>query len=122
VAVQIPLALGVTAFAPVLWLAYVILGVGTVSAYVILTRAFPPALAGRVNTAVNLAVFVTAFAAQAAIGYALAWLEASWNVPRAEAHGLVLWAAIALQLAAWGWFISGRGQSPESGRNPAATR
>ena len=109
IALQVPLALGVTAFAPLWWIAYVMLGVGTAVAYVILTHAFPPALAGRVNTAINLSVFVVAFAAQAAVGYGLAWLEARWGVSRAAAHGWVLGAAIVVQLAAWGWFVAGRG-------------
>jgi hypothetical protein len=115
VAVQAALALGLGSgsgvAAAALWVAYVVLGVGTVVAYVILTHAFEPALAGRVNTAVNLAVFVVAFAMQAAVGYLLVWLEAR-GVPRAAAHGWTLAAAIVLQLGAWGWFALGnRGQA-----------
>ncbi|MBM2812122.1 MAG: hypothetical protein HW416_2881 [Chloroflexi bacterium] len=72
----------------------------------ILTRAFPPGLAGRVNTAINLVVFVAAFVLQAGIGYGLAWLETSWALPRAAAHGWMLWGAIMLQLAAWVWFVT----------------
>jgi hypothetical protein len=124
VAVQAALALGWGAGSGVgavaLWVAYIVLGVGTVVAYVILTHAFEPALAGRVNTAVNLAVFVVAFVMQAAIGYGLVWLEAR-GVARAAAHGWTIAAAIAMQLAAWGWFVGGRTQS-DSGLNPASTR
>jgi hypothetical protein len=51
-----------------LWLAFGFLGTSGVIAYSALSQAFPIYLSGRVTTALNLLVFVAAFAAQWAIG------------------------------------------------------
>lgn len=51
-----------------LWMAFGFLGTSGIIAYSALTRSFPVALSGRVTTAVNLLVFIAAFAGQWAIG------------------------------------------------------
>jgi predicted MFS family arabinose efflux permease len=90
------------------WIAYVVLGTGSMIAYVILTPLFAPDLAGRVNTAVNLVVFIAAFAMQASIGYALAALETHAGLGRASAHAATLAAILVIQAAAWIWLAMGR--------------
>jgi len=61
-------ALGITFAAPVLWCLFALLAPAASLGYAILTRRYEPALAGRVNTAMNLLVFLGAFAAQWGVG------------------------------------------------------
>ena len=51
-----------------LWLAFGFLGTSGIIAYSALSQSFPTHLSGRVTTAVNLLVFIAAFASQWAIG------------------------------------------------------
>ncbi len=51
-----------------LWALFGFFGTAGTLTYAILTQAFPPALAGRVNTALNLLVLVAAFAGQWSMG------------------------------------------------------
>ena len=63
------IAAGVTLAVPALWVGYAICSTSaTTLAYPILSKRFPAQLAGRVNTAINLLVFVWAFVAQWGIG------------------------------------------------------
>ncbi|MFM8678815.1 MAG: MFS transporter [Alphaproteobacteria bacterium] len=98
-------ATGSTAVA--LWMAFVVLGTGSVIAYVILTPLFAKELGGRLNTAINLVVFLVAFAMQATIGHALLAAEAAFGTTRAGAHVVVLLAIVAIQAIAWAWFLRG---------------
>jgi hypothetical protein len=91
---------------------FVILGTGSVIAYVILTPLFAKELGGRLNTAINLLVFVVAFAMQATIGHALLAAEAMLGTTRAGAHVVVLLAIVALQAATWAWFLAGMRARP----------
>lgn len=50
------------------WLAFGFLGTSSIIAYSALSQAFPVQLSGRVTTAINLLVFIAAFAGQWAIG------------------------------------------------------
>lgn len=61
-------ALGWTHAAPLRWALFALLAPAASLAYAIQTRRYDPALAGRVNTAVNLLVFLGAFAAQWGVG------------------------------------------------------
>lgn len=108
IALQLLLALGINRGAVALWVLYVVLGTGSVIAYVILTPLFPKELSGRLNTAINLVVFLVAFVIQASIGHALIWVEQGFALTRAGAHGVVLGALVALQLAMWVWYVLGR--------------
>jgi len=54
--------------APYLWLVFGFFGTSGIIAYAALSQHFPVQLSGRVTTAVNLLVFVAAFAGQWAIG------------------------------------------------------
>jgi MFS family permease len=89
-----------------LWVLFGFIGtVGTLS-YAILTQAFPPALAGRVNTALNVLVFVAAFAGQWGMGTIInCWpISAGYAQPGYQwAFGLTLVA----QLATWIWLLFG---------------
>ena len=97
-----------------LWVVYVVLGTGSVIAYVILTPMFPKELSGRLNTAINLVVFLVAFVIQAAIGHALLWSQHALGTTRAGAHGVVLGSLVAIQIAMWLWYVA-RPRPPDSG-------
>lgn len=107
-AIHIPIALNITAAPKLLWFAYVMFGGMPVVCYALVTRAFAPELAGRVNTTLNLVCMLIAFILQAAIGPALAWMEAAQGLSRAEAHQVVTVAVLAMQAALWLWFASSR--------------
>ena len=107
-AIHVPIALNVTAVPKLLWFAYVMLGGMSVVCYALVTRAFAPELAGRVNTTLNLICMLIAFVVQAAIGPALAWMETTHALPRAEAHQVVTVALLTVQAAIWLWFASSR--------------
>ena len=66
--VQLLLIIGPAGWAVPLWLSFGFLGTASIIAYSALSQSFPVHLSGRVITAVNLLVFITAFAGQWAIG------------------------------------------------------
>ncbi len=66
--VQLLLILGPTGWCVPIWLAFGFIGTSSIIAYSALSQSFPVQLSGRVTTAVNLLVFITAFGAQWAIG------------------------------------------------------
>jgi predicted MFS family arabinose efflux permease len=96
------LAAGVTAGARWIWLIYAFSSTtGTVLVYTILSRAFPPRLTGRVNTASNLLLFTFAFVAQWGLGAVInLWTPAGGIYPLA-AYQTALGIPLALQCAAY---------------------
>ncbi|MCC8999998.1 MAG: MFS transporter [Candidatus Contendobacter sp.] len=89
-----------------LWVLFGFIGVVGTLTYAILTQAFPPALAGRVNTALNVLVFVAAFAGQWGMGAIIN----CWPVSNGYAEPGYQWAfglALAAQLATWIWLLLG---------------
>ncbi len=90
-------------------------GTAGIVAYAGLTQRFPPALAGRVNTAINLLVFVAAFALQWGAGAIIGQWPATAD-GRFAAEGYRL--AFALMLAGQGlsllWFALYRPRSPSA--------
>ena len=73
-------------------------------AYSQLTAAFPVALSGRVNTALNLLVFVGAFGLQWGIGAAVDGFVAS-GLGRAEAFRSTFGGLLVVQALAFAWFL-----------------
>ena len=72
-------------------------------AYSQLSAAFPVALAGRVNTALNLAVFVGAFGLQWGIGAAVDGFAGGMS--RVEAFRLTFAVLLLVQALAFAWFL-----------------
>lgn len=72
-------------------------------AYSQLSAAFPVALAGRVNTALNLAVFVGAFGLQWGIGAAVDALAAGMSRP--DAFRVTFAVLLLVQALAFAWFL-----------------
>lgn len=103
--VQLAIASGVTwASVPVFFL-FGFFGTSGTLCYAILSQVFPAALAGRVNTALNLLVFVSSFLCQWAIGAVVnRWPVASGGYSMQgyqTAFGLLL----ALQLGTFLWLL-----------------
>lgn len=90
-----------------LWLLFGFMGTTGILSYAALSQAFPKALAGRVNTAINLLVFVVAFVAQWGMGGVIGlWPERPGGGYEVSAYQASFGMMIALQLlcAAWYWF------------------
>jgi hypothetical protein len=116
--VQAAIALGI-AFAPrLLWIAFGLAGASGMLGYGILTRRFPKEMAGRVNACLNVLVFTSAFAIQAAIGAVIdRWSpEGSFTL---EGYRVAFGAALALQTAALIWFRARVTRSATSAREAA---
>ena len=74
--------------------------------YACLQRHFPLALAGRVNTALNLLVFAGAFGLQWGIGLLVDLLQAG-GASAASAYRSTFGLLLVLQVASWVWFLNG---------------
>jgi predicted MFS family arabinose efflux permease len=100
------LALIVTEASPhthLLWVAYGTFSSFGTLAYSQAAAGFPLALSGRVNTALNLMVFVGAFFVQWSIGLLIDLLQTQGQSV-AMAHRQALLALLATQVAAYAWF------------------
>lgn len=79
--------------------------------YAVLTRCFPPRLAGRVNTSLNLLIFVAAFALQWGLGWVLGcWDKIGGHWP-AEAWAAALGLPLVLSVAALAWLAPACGKA-----------
>ena len=88
----------------VLWVLYPFFATASVMIYAILSQAFPPELAGRVNTAANLLMFLVAFVLQWGLGSVIgAFPPASGGGYAADGHRLALLLVVAAQMAALLW-------------------
>lgn len=82
------------------WAAFGYLGTSGTLMYAALTQSFPPHLAGRVNTALNLVVFVAAFATQWGMGRVIdAWPKGAQGYPP-DAYQAAFGTMLALQAIA----------------------
>lgn len=104
-----------------LWIAYsAFSGFGTL-AYSQAAAGFPVALAGRANTAFNLMVFIGAFAVQWGLGLLIEQLG-NLGQGAANAHQIAFSALLAMQIAAYCWFIyAGRRLKTPRDRLPDAS-
>ncbi len=69
-----------------------------------ITQRFPVALSGRVNTMLNLCIFMGAFAVQSGYGLVLGAAVSGGSTP-AEAQRIAFGTLAALQAAGFGWFV-----------------
>ncbi|MGO1117722.1 MFS transporter [Rhodovibrionaceae bacterium A322] len=92
---------------PVLgWLLFTLTTTTTMLAYPALSRTFPLHYAGRVNTAINLPVFVLAFSIQYAVGGILdLWSRASDGRYPEEGYDVAMGILLAIELLCFLWFI-----------------
>jgi MFS family permease len=104
--VQLCICLGTTLLPMVLWALFGFAGAASILPFALLSQAFPSDLAGRSNTALNLLIFVSAFAGQYGIGAVInLWpltATAGYALPAYQtAFGLML----GLEVLAFGWFL-----------------
>ncbi|MDZ7697923.1 MAG: hypothetical protein U5R49_13705 [Deltaproteobacteria bacterium] len=109
--------------APLLWILFGFFGTSGILPYAALSQSFPLHLSGRANTALNLLVFVGAFAAQWGIG---AIIE-QWPVTEAGRYApagyqVAFSVLVILQLLAMLWFwLAGRLMEKRASMNPMVT-
>jgi len=106
---QAAMVAGWLAHTRLVWMLFGFFGTSGILCYAHLSQQFPARLAGRVNTGLNLMVFVVAFTAQWGIGAVIdLWpsTPTGYAIPGYQAgFGLML----TLQILALGWFfLSGR--------------
>jgi predicted MFS family arabinose efflux permease len=97
------IVLGATPGEPLWFIFGLVFSVGNL-AYALLQSHFAGALAGRVNTALNLMVFIGAFGIQWGFGAAVDALHAAGQ-PTRDAYQLTFGGLLALQVASWLWFL-----------------
>ena len=90
------------------WIAIAGMGAGTVLSYAIVTELFPKSASGRANGALNLLHIGSAFAVQVTVGFIVdLWpVEAGRHPPMAYQSALAI--NLALQVAAFLWFVRPR--------------
>lgn len=105
-AVQALLALEVTSWAHALWILFGIFGSTGIIPYAVLSQSFPLNLSGRVNTALNLLVFVAAFSAQWGIGAIISlWPGTADGGYAAPGYQAAFAMMLSLQVMSVLWFI-----------------
>ena len=95
--------------AALLWTAFGFFGTSGILSYAALSQQFPPTLAGRVNTGINLLVFIAAFICQWGIGVIIhRWPPNPDGGFATKGYLAGFTAILALQLAAALWFVVSR--------------
>ncbi len=97
-----------------LWLAFGFFGTSGILPYAALSQRFPAALAGRLNTTLNVLVFTAAFAAQWGMGAIIAlWPGEAPGSYALEGYRTAFTVMLALQAIGLAWFAGfRRGHGP----------
>jgi sugar phosphate permease len=104
--VQCALVLEWTASPALLWLVYTFFASSGVLIYAVLSQSFAPELAGRVNTSLNLLVFINAFLMQWGIGVVIDYFPGSGAAGYNPLGYQVAFAiTLAVQVAAMIWYF-----------------
>lgn len=91
---------------PLIWIAFGFFGTTGILNYAVLSQYFDKALAGRVNTAINLLVFVTIFILQSLSGYIInLWPVLPGGAYDPHAYAYAFGLLMALQVVAYAWFM-----------------
>jgi len=104
--VQLLLIIGWREMAWPLWLLFGFFGTVGILPYAVLSQRFPAALAGRVNTGLNLLVFVCAFAGQWAMGAVIDLWPSSDGHYALDGYRAAFGMMFVLQLAATAWYFA----------------
>ena len=105
--VQLLLAFGMTTSAPALWVAFGMFGTSGSLTFSTLSQSFPVSMTGRANTALNLLVFLAAFACQWAFGAIVnLWPDAPGRY-HPEGYSAAFATLLVLQLLAYAWLLIG---------------
>jgi len=99
-----------------IWLLFGFFGTACILPYAALSQNFPRHLSGRVNTGLNLLVFVAAFTAQWAIGLIIdLWPQTASGGYSAAGYSSSFGLIVILQLAGAIWYFLPIGQKKSSG-------
>lgn len=106
--VQLVIISGWTAQTGILWFLFGFTGTTGILAFSVLTRVFPIGLAGRASTAMNLLLFVTAFAMQWGIGIVIdMWPPTATGGYHPQGYQVAFAAILVLQAATFGSLLYG---------------
>ena len=108
--VMVLIASGCKSGATLMWMLFGFLGTSGILPYAALSQSFPLHLSGRVNTALNLLVFLAAFAAQWGIGAIIGnWPITPSGGYAPDGYQAAFGVLLALQLITifWFWFANG---------------
>jgi hypothetical protein len=106
--VQILIVAGWTPQTGTVWFAFGFFGTTGVLSYAVVTRVFPLHLSGRAVTAMNLIVFVAAFALQWGIGVVIdLWPATAAGGYHPHGYQAAFGLALALQGIAFAWLLHG---------------
>jgi sugar phosphate permease len=112
-ALQLTIALGYTGATLLVWLGFGFFGTSANLSYAVLSQTFPRELAGRVNTALNLLVFVGAFVTQWGLGAVIGFWPATSGGYAPFGYSMAFGLVLILQVAALGWYgFAGLGRKP----------
>jgi MFS family permease len=90
----------------VIWSAFALFGTSGILVYAGLSQTFPKHLAGRVNTSINLLVFVASFLFQWGVGVVIGlWPATESGGYRPEAYQAAFGAVLAVQVIAMLWLV-----------------
>lgn len=106
--VQLPLVLNVTTASSLVWIAFALLGTNSILGFSFLTRQFAREQAGRVNSAMNLLVFLAAFTIQAGVGAVISRFTPPGAPFSPAGYQAALMLFFAVQVAGWLWFVVAR--------------
>lgn len=113
--VQLTIILGIVDSPRVLWVLFSFTGTVGSLAYAALSQQFPARLAGRVNTVLNLFVFLGAFAAQWGIGAIIdLWPHTESGQFAKDGYNAAFAAMLAIEVAAALWLGFMRAVRPSS--------
>jgi sugar phosphate permease len=107
--VQLAILSGMLDAPRTLWALFAFMGTNGSLAYAALSQQFPAAIAGRVNTVLNLFVFVGAFAAQWGIGAIIhLWPQDAGGGFAPEGYAAAFWTMLVLEAAGLLWIVLSR--------------
>jgi predicted MFS family arabinose efflux permease len=105
---QLAIVLELTSITMAVWFVFGMFGQVAVLAYPWLSSHYGAALSGRANTAVNLLLFLTAFAVQYAIGLIIDLFPSTAEGYSPEGYRWAIGIFLALQLLTLAWYLAGR--------------
>ena len=106
--IQLLVIVGFSWWAVPVWMLFGFFGTSGIISYAVLSQSFPPHLAGRANTALNLLVFVVAFLAQWGIGAVIElWPITTQGGYDPAGYRAAFGMMLSLQVLALIWFFLG---------------
>ncbi len=104
-----------------LWCVFAFVSSSGPAAYAALAQRFPPALAGRVGTAINFSMLLVVFFLQNAIGWVLdLWPRTPGGGWAATGYGWALGLTMAAQAVSFGWMVWPRPREAADRGRPAS--